>query len=156
MSSRTVATNRKARYEYSIEDSLEAGVELTGPEVKSVRDRRVSLGEAYARIDHRGQVWLENMHIARYDAGGKHTTQDPARTRRLLLHKREIRRLERGIREKGYTLIPLSMYFNERGYAKIELGLCRGKRQYEKRDAIKARDEQRRTDQAISDHRRGR
>jgi SsrA-binding protein len=156
MSSRTVATNRKARYEYSIEDSLEAGVELTGPEVKSVRDRRVSLGEAYARIDHRGQVWLENMHIARYDAGGKHTTQDPARTRRLLLHKREIRRLERGIREKGYTLIPLSMYFNERGYAKIELGLCRGKRQYEKRDALKARDEQRRTDQAIRDHQRGR
>ncbi len=156
MSSTTVATNRKARYEYSIEDSLEVGIELTGPEVKSVRGRNVSLGEAYARIDHRGQVWIENMHIAHYDAGGGHGPQDPARSRRLLLHKREIHRLERGIREKGYTLIPLSMYFGERGYAKIELGLCRGKREYEKRDALKARDEKRRTDQAISDHARGR
>lgn len=155
MASQTVATNRKARHEYHIEDSLEVGIELTGPEVKSVRARRVSLSESYAQVQE-GQVLLQNMHIARYDAGGKHVAQEPTRPRRLLLHRAEIRRLERVVREKGVTLIPLRMYFSERGYAKIELGLCRGKRQYEKRETLKARDEQRRTDQAIRDHQRGR
>jgi len=155
MASQTVATNRRARHEYHIEDRIEAGIELTGPEVKSVRARRVSLAEAYAQVQD-GEVLLENMHIARYHAGGSQVPHDPTRTRRLLLHKREIRRLERAVREKGITLIPLRMYFNDRGYAKIELGLCRGKRQYEKREAIKARDEQRRTDQAIRDYERGR
>ncbi|MCD6359893.1 MAG: SsrA-binding protein SmpB [Armatimonadetes bacterium] len=155
MASQTVATNRKARHEYHIEDAVEAGIVLTGPEVKSVRARRVSLAEAYAQVQD-GQVIIHNMHIARYDAGGIHVAQSPTRPRKLLLHKREIRRLERAVREKGVTLIPLRMYFNDRGYAKIELGLCRGKRQYEKREAIKARDEQRRTDQAVRDYQRGR
>jgi len=155
MASQTVATNRKARHEYTIEESMEAGIELTGPEVKSVRARRVSLGEAYAQVQE-GQVILQNMHIARYDAGGRHVAQDPTRPRRLLLHRAEVRRLERAVREKGVTLVPLRMYFNDRGYAKIELGLARGKRQYEKREALKARDEQRRTDQAIRDRERRR
>ncbi len=155
MPSETVATNRRARHDYHIEDTLEAGIELTGPEVKSVRARRVSLGEAYAQVQD-GQVLLQNMHIARYDAGGAHVPQNPTRPRRLLLHRDEIRRLERAVREKGVTLVPLRMYFSERGYAKIELGLCRGKRQYEKREVIKARDEQRRTEQAISERQRRR
>ncbi len=150
-----VATNRKARHEYHIEDVLEAGIELTGAEVKSARAKLVSVAEAYAQVEG-GQVFVHGMHMSRYDAGGRQEGQNPIRARRLLLHKREIRRLERVVREKGFTLIPLRMYFNQRGYAKLELGLCRGKRQYEKREALKARDEQRRTDQAISDHSRGR
>jgi len=155
MPSEVVATNRRARHEYAILDTIEAGIGLTGPEVKSVRARRVSLAEAYAQVED-GQVAIIGMHIARYDAGGRQVAAEPARNRRLLLHKGEIRRLERAVREKGVTLIPLRMYFNSRGYAKVELGLCRGKREYEKREAIKRRDEQRRTEQAIREYQRRR
>lgn len=149
-----VATNRRARHEYEIIDKIEAGIELTGPEVKSVRAHRVSLAEGYATVED-GEVWLHGVHIARYNAGG-YAHQNPTRPRKLLLHKREIARLERDVRQKGVTLIPLRMYFAPSGYAKVELGVCRGKKQYEKREAIKRRDEQRRTDQALADLRRGR
>jgi SsrA-binding protein len=151
MATGNVATNRKARHEYHIEESIEAGIELTGPEVKSVREHRVSLAESHARVEG-GEVRVYGMHIARYDAVGP-AQQDPTRPRRLLLHKSQIRRLERAVQQKGVTLIPLRMYFAGRGYAKVELGLCRGKRQWEKREAIKRRDEERRTQQALSERR---
>lgn len=149
-----VCTNRRARHEYHILDRIEAGIQLTGPEVKSVRDHKVSLAEAYASIEG-GEAWIHNMHIARYEAG-RHTAQDPTRRRRLLLHKREIRRLERDVQQKGVTLIPLRMYFAPSGYAKVELGVGRGKREYEKRDAIKQRDEKRREERAVADFYRDR
>ncbi|MGD9498427.1 MAG: SsrA-binding protein SmpB [Armatimonadota bacterium] len=154
MPAEVVATNRRARHEYEILEKIEAGIQLTGAEVKSVRAHRVSLSEAYASVED-GELWLHDMHIARYDAGG-YAPQNPTRKRKLLLHRREIRRLEREVAQKGLTLIPLRIYFSSSGYAKVELGLCRGKRQYEKREAIKRRDETRRTEQAIADHFRGR
>ncbi|MEA3400867.1 MAG: SsrA-binding protein SmpB [Armatimonadota bacterium] len=149
-----VATNRRARHEYHILDTIEAGIVLTGPEVKSVRAHRVSLAEAYASVED-GEVWVHSMHIARYDAG-RHTRQNPTRPRKLLLHKRQIRRLERDVQQKGVTLIPLRMYFAPSGYAKVELGICKGKREYEKREALKRRDEQRREERAIAEYYRKR
>ncbi len=135
MSDRTITTNRRARYEYFIEDTLEAGIELKGAEVKSLRDYKVSIAEAYAVIEG-GQVWLYGMHIALYQPAADQNL-DPYRRRKLLLRASQIRRLERQVQQKGYTLIPLKLYFNERGYAKVELGVCRGKRQYDRREAIK-------------------
>lgn len=154
MANETVATNRRARHEYHILDTIEAGIVLTGPEVKSVRAHRVSLAEAYAAVED-GEVWVHSMHIAKYNPG-QHTRQDPTRPRKLLLHKRQIRRLERDVQQKGVTLIPLRMYFAPSGYAKIALGVCKGKREYDKREAIKRRDEQRREQRAIADHFKGR
>jgi SsrA-binding protein len=154
MSVEIIATNRRARHEYHILDSLEAGIKLTGPEVKSVRAHRVSIAEAYAAVEN-DEVWIHSMHIARYDAGG-YTSQDPTRPRKLLLRKGQIRRLKRQVEQKGVTLIPLRMYFAPSGYAKLELGICRGKRQYEKREAKKRRDEKRREERAIADFYRDR
>lgn len=142
MSQQTVATNRKARHEYFVEKSYEAGIELYGAEVKSLRAGNVSLNECFARIEN-GQVWVHGMHISPYANAAEALQPDPLRKRRLLLRKREIGALERQVRQKGYTLIPLRLYFNPRGYAKIELGLCRGKRQYDKREAIAKKDMQR-------------
>jgi len=153
MSDGTITTNRKARYEYFIEDTLEAGIELKGAEVKSLRDSKASIAEAYAAIQG-DQVWLHGMHIAPY-APATDQKIDPYRRRRLLLRKSQIRRLDRQIQQKGYTLIPLKLYFNKRGYAKVELGVCRGKRQYDKREAIKEREFQRRADRAVRDYQRG-
>lgn len=137
---RTIATNRRARHEYFIEDRIEAGIALKGTEVKSLRQHKVSLVEGYARVDGR-EVWLHDVHIAPYEQGGRWNV-DPRRPRKLLLHKREILRLRHRTEQKGYTLIPLRVYFKG-GYAKVELGLCRGKRQYDKRRAIAERDERR-------------
>lgn len=144
-----VATNRKAFHDYAVEERIEAGIALQGPEVKSVRAHHVTLTDAHAELRPDG-VWLVNAHITPYRAA-THVTLDPLRERRLLLARDEIRRLERQVRQKGYTLIPLRMYFASSGYAKIELGLCRGKRQYDKREAIAERDAQRRTERAISE-----
>ena len=141
----TAISNRKARFEYEILDTVEAGIELLGSEVKSVRLGKASLNESYAMI-HRGQVWLENMQITPYE----HNTLDelePKRSRRLLLHKSEIMRLQSKISEKGLTLIPLKAYFNKRGVLKIELGLARGKKLYDKRETIKSRDAERQLQQ---------
>jgi len=137
---RNIATNRRARHEYFIEDRIEAGIALKGTEVKSLRQHKVSLVEGYARVDGR-EVWLHDVHIAPYEQGGRWNV-DPRRPRKLLLHKREILRLRHRTEQKGYTLIPLRVYFKG-GYAKVELGLCRGKRQYDKRRAIAERDERR-------------
>jgi SsrA-binding protein len=147
MSQQTVATNRKARYEYFIDRSYEAGMELRGAEVKSLRSGNVSLNECFARIED-GQVWVHGMHISPYPNAAEALQPDPLRKRRLLLKRREIEALDRQVRQKGFTLIPLRIYFNTRGYAKMELGLCRGKRQYDKREAIARKDMQREADRA--------
>ncbi len=136
-----VAQNRKARHNYLIEESLEAGLVLAGTEVKSLRQGRASIVEAYA-ADQQCELYLFNSHIPIYDAAGRFNHQ-PKRLRKLLLHSRELARLIGLIRREGYTLVPLSLYFNERGIAKVELGLARGKRKVDKRETQKRRDWQR-------------
>ncbi len=136
-----VAQNRKARHNYQIEDSLEAGLVLAGTEVKSLRQGRASIVEAYA-ADQQGELYLFDSHIPVYDPAGRFNHQ-PKRLRKLLLHSRELERLIGLIRREGYTLVPLSLYFNERGIAKVELGLGRGKRKADKRETEKRRDWQR-------------
>lgn len=134
---RLIATNRRARHEYHIEESLEAGLVLTGTEVKSLRSGRASLAEAYARVE-RGEVWLHHMHIPPYEAGSIFN-HDPLRRRKLLLHRRQVQRLAGKAAQKGYTLVPLRLYFRH-GVAKVELALARGKRTYDKREAIGERE----------------
>lgn len=133
-----VAQNRKARHDYLIEESLEAGLVLTGTEVKSLRRGRASIGESYAQ-EQRGEFYLVNAHIAEYEAANRFN-HDPRRPRKLLLNRREVNRLVGQVRRGGYTLVPLRLYFNPRGLAKIELGLARGKRKVDKRETEKRRD----------------
>jgi|SRR5690606_2564587 SsrA-binding protein len=144
---RAVATNRKARHEYEILETLEAGLVLTGTEVKSLRGGRANLNDAFARVVN-GEVFLYNMHISPYSHGNRFN-HDPLRTRKLLLQKDEIRRLVGKTREQGLTLIPLRIYFNERGWAKVELALARGKKKWDKREAMAQRDARREAERAI-------
>ncbi|MBL4693495.1 MAG: SsrA-binding protein SmpB [Magnetovibrio sp.] len=135
-----VAQNRKARFDYYIEDTFEAGIMLMGSEVKSLRKGSTSIAESYAQ-DKDGDLYLLNAHIPEYEAAAQHTGhQDPRRPRRLLLHRREIDRLMMSIARGGYTLVPLSIYFNDRGFAKVELGLGKGKNKGDKRQTSKDRD----------------
>jgi SsrA-binding protein len=143
---RLVASNRRARHEYDIEESVEAGLVLTGTEVKSLRTGRASLGEAYARVEG-GEVWLHHLHIPPYDAGNIFN-HEPLRRRKLLLHRAQIRRLAARAAQKGYTLIPLRLYF-ARGRAKVELGVARGKKLYDKRSAIGEREARRAAERAV-------
>ncbi|MHB9038188.1 MAG: SsrA-binding protein SmpB [Armatimonadota bacterium] len=129
--------NRKAWHEYHIDDQFEVGIVLSGTEVKSLRLGKASITEAFCKIEN-GEVWVHGMHIAPYEQGNRFNV-DPLRPRKLLLHKTEINKLNRQLQEKGYTLIPLKLYFT-RGYAKMNIGLARGKKLYDKRDAIAARD----------------
>jgi SsrA-binding protein len=145
-----VARNRKALHEYEILDTWEAGIVLTGPEVKSVRAGNVSLGEAFARVDD-GEVWIYGMHISPYDPASRWNV-DPVRPRKLLLHGREIRRLIGATREKGLTLVPLELYFR-RGYAKVALALARGKKVHDKRETIKRRAAEREMERAVRERR---
>src|SRR5271165_7193677 len=133
----TVAGNRRVYHDYFIDETIEAGLVLTGTEVKSVRAGRVNLREAYARIEN-GEAWLWNAHISPYDHGNRFN-HEPQRTRKLLLHRSEISRLNTSIKKKGYTLVPLRMYFRH-NVAKVELGLARGKKLYDKRDSIAEHD----------------
>jgi SsrA-binding protein len=142
-----VATNRKARHDYHIEDVFEAGLVLTGTEVKSLRAGRASLVDGFATVSG-GEVWLEGVHIPEY-ALGTWTNHEPRRRRKLLMHRGEIDRLAAQTREKGLTLVPLALYFSG-GRAKIELGLARGKRQYDKRQALRERQDRREADRAMS------
>ena len=135
---RPIAQNRKARHEYIIESTLEAGLVLTGSEVKSLRQGRCSIGEAYAHEDG-GELYLRGMHISPYEAASRRN-QEPLRPRKLLVHRREMAKLLDQVQRGGYTLVPLSIYFNERGIAKIELALARGKRKADKRQTEKKRD----------------
>jgi SsrA-binding protein len=142
----SVIQNRKARFEFEIFDTVVAGIALLGSEVKSVRLGKASLAESYAMI-HRGEVWLENMQITPYELNTLDKL-DPKRSRKLLLHKAEINRLQSKIQEKGLTLIPLKAFFNEHGVLKVELGIARGKKLYDKRETIKSRDAERQLQQA--------
>ena len=134
-----VARNRKARYDYRIEETFEAGVVLTGTEVKSLRQGRATITEAFAG-DKEGELYLFNTYIPEYEAGGRLFNHEPRRPRKLLLHNREIKKLIAAVRRDGMTLVPLAVYFNDRGMAKVELALARGKHRYDKRAAAKDRD----------------
>ena len=133
-----VARNRKARHEYFVEDTVEAGIQLVGTEVKSLRAGRGSLNEAFAE-PRDGDLYLMGAHIPEYGPAGRFN-HEPTRPRKLLLHKRELDRLQGAVKKKGNTLVPLSLYFNKRGIAKIELALARGKKLYDKRATEKERD----------------
>lgn len=152
---RTVATNRRARHDFAIEETFEAGMVLTGPEVKSLRAGRATLSDAYARVDPSGSaVWVENLHIPPYEMADTRR-YEAKRPRKLLLHREQIRRLIGKTAERGLTLVPMKIYFT-RGMAKMELGLGRGKRQFEKRDAIAEREHRREMERAFGARQRGR
>lgn len=130
--------NRSAYFEYFVDDKFIAGMMLLGTEVKSLRAGRASFNDAYC-LFHKSELWLKSMHIAEYSHGTANN-HDPLRDRKLLLNKREIKKLEAKIKEKGYTIIPLRIFFNEKNLAKIEIGLAKGKKLYDKRETIKQRD----------------
>jgi SsrA-binding protein len=149
---RTIALNRKARYDYHIEDTIDAGLVLTGTEIKSIRAGKVNLADAYARIE-RGEAWLVGAHIAPFE-GGNRANHEPKRDRKLLLHRDEIDRLVGRTRTKGLTLVPLRLYISGRGHAKVELGLARGKQLRDKRRSIAERDAEREVARELAEARR--
>ena len=146
MAIKTVTTNRKAYHNYHVQDSVEAGIALTGTEIKSIRAGRVNLAEAYVRPE-RGELWLLNAHIARYDAGS-YMSHEPTRPRKLLLHRKEIDTLSSKVAEKGLTLVPLRLYIKD-SLAKVEVALARGKRLYDKRESIIRREAEREMGRAM-------
>lgn len=146
MAVKTICLNRKAYHDYFIDDSIEAGLVLTGTEVKSLRQGKVSLGDAYARAQN-GELWLMNAHIAQYQGGNRYNHQ-PTRDRKLLLHREQIADLIGKATRNGFTLVPLKLYFKN-GTAKVELGLAKGKKLYDKRAALARRDAQRQMEQAL-------
>lgn len=133
-----VVTNRRAKHDYEILETWEAGLELKGSEVKSIREGKVSLNDSFGRIEN-GQVLLYNMHISTY-AEASFFNVEPKRVRRLLLHKNQIRKITDSVTQRGFTLIPLRLYFSQRGFAKIEIALCKGRKLYDRREAIKRRE----------------
>jgi SsrA-binding protein len=150
----TIALNRKARHDYSIEEIVDAGLVLTGTEIKSVRTGKVNLSDAYARIE-RGEAWLVGAHIAPW-VGGNRMNHEPKRDRKLLLHRAEIDALLGRTKAKGLTVVPLRLYISDRGHAKVELGLARGKQHHDRRREIAERDARREVDRALADAHRGR
>ncbi len=143
---KVITENRKARHDYHIEETYEAGIVLAGPEVKSLRAGRANLKDSFARVDH-GEIFLYNAHISPFDQASRFN-QDPRRTRKLLMNRYEIRRLIGRVQEKGLTLVPLRMYFKN-GKAKVELALAKGKKLYDKRDDMAARDAKREMEKAF-------
>ena len=137
-----VARNKRARHDYEIEDRYEAGIALTGTEVKSLREGRASLAEAFISIDKRGEIWLEGANIPEY-LNGTWNNHAPKRKRKLLLHAAQIEKLGRQIQAKGYTIVPLSIYFNKDGRAKVEIALARGKKEYDKRQTLREEQDKR-------------
>ena len=150
---KVIATNRKVARDFHLEDRHEAGLVLTGTEIKSIRAGRVNLSDGYVQ-PRDGELWLINIHIAPYDPAGRHG-HEPRRSRKLLLHRREIDRLISRVYERGYTIVPVRLYLKS-GRAKIEIALARGKRKYDKRQAIAKRDAQRDVDRAMREQERGR
>lgn len=142
---RTVATNRKARHLYTIVSSFEAGIVLVGTEVKSVKASKLSLVDSFARIED-GEAFLYNMHIGAYEKADRFSQFQTRRKRKLLLRRTEIRKLTGKLQERGYTLVPLKVYISDRGIVKVEMGLAKGKRKFEKRQAIKEREVKRELD----------
>ena len=149
--SRVITVNRKAYHNYHIEESFEAGIVLKGSEIKSVRAGKVNLSDAYAKPEN-GELWLHNSHIASYDAAS-YNTHEPVRPRKLLLHRKEIDNLASKVVQKGLTLVPLKLYIKH-GVAKLELGVARGKKVYDKREAIARRDAEREMERALKHRRR--
>jgi SsrA-binding protein len=150
VSIKVVATNRKARHEYQFHDTFEAGLALVGSEIKSIRAGRVSLQEGFVLFEG-GEAWLVNVHIAQYDpASGQN--HEPRRRRKLLLHRREIDRLQARVQERGFTVVPTRLYLKD-GRAKVEIALARGKKLYDKRQSIAERDSQRQVERALKEHR---
>ncbi len=147
----TVSRNKKAYHDYFVIDSYEAGIELFGTEVKSVRQGKINLKDAWCTIDD-GELFVNGMHISPYEFGNIFN-RDPLRKRRLLMHKREINHLFGEIKQQGYTLIPLSAYF-KKGKLKIQVGLCKGKKNYDKRESIARKDAQREAERALRDRQR--
>lgn len=147
-----IVKNRKARHDYAVLDTYEAGLVLTGTEVKSLREGKANLKDSYAR-EEAGEVFLHNLHISEYGQGNRFN-HDPARVRKLLLHRHEIARLKGRVQEKGLTLVPLRLYF-KRGKAKVELALARGKRDYDRRHDIAKRDARREMERALKERTRG-
>lgn len=150
----TIALNRRARYEFSIDDTFEAGIVLTGSEIKSIRARKVNLADAYARIE-RGEAWLIGAHIAPFEQANRNN-HEPKRTRKLLLHRTQIDELLGKTKSKGLTIVPLRLYLTDKGRAKIELGLARGKQQHDRRRDIAERDARRDVERQLADAQRGR
>ena len=148
---KNIATNKKARHEYFIEDTYEAGIALTGTEIKSIRLGKVNIKESYAKIEQ-GELILYGMHISPYEQGNRFNV-DPIRPRKLLLHKQEIRKLIGLTTQKGLTLVPLNIYLNNDGRAKVEIGVARGKKNYDKREDLAKRDAARKMEQAVKKYR---
>lgn len=146
---KTIARNRKARFNFEILESFEAGIELKGTEVKSIRQAKINISDGYASIDN-GEVILKQVHISPYEQGNIFNV-DPLRPRKLLLHKKEINRLIGEITQKGYTLVPLSVYL-KRGLVKVELGLARGKKLHDKRDSLAKKDAERRIQRELKNY----
>ncbi|MGH2543620.1 MAG: SsrA-binding protein SmpB [Ardenticatenaceae bacterium] len=143
----TLAINRKARHDYFIEATLEAGLVLKGAEIKSMRDGKVNLRDSFVVIRD-GEAWVRNMHVSPYQQASTHEELEPLRARKLLLTRREIRNLDASVAQKGMTLVPLRLYLKD-NRAKLEIGLAKGKKQYDKRDSIAERESQRRIDRAL-------
>jgi len=141
MANKVEIVNKKAKFEYTILDKYEAGIVLTGTEIKSIRQNKASLSDAYC-VFKDGELWAKNIHISEY-ANGTYNNHDPKRDRKLLLHKYQLKRLESKIKESGLTIVPLRLYLNDKGLAKIEIALVRGKKEYDKREAIKKRESER-------------
>ncbi len=148
----SIAQNKKAFHEYEILETFEAGIVLTGTEVRSLRENHCQMTDCFALIRN-GEVWLNNVHIAPYSHGNI-ANPDPDRKRKLLLHKRQIRKLSEQVKEKGYALVPLKMYFNEDGRVKVEIALARGKKLYDKRASMAARDSKREVERALKERSR--
>lgn len=147
-----ISNNKKARHDYFIDDVYETGMVLTGTEIKSVRQGKANIKESYAKIEN-GEMVIYGMHISPYEQGNRFNV-DPLRPRKLLLHKREIRKLTGLTKEKGFTLVPLRLYINEKGLAKLEIALAHGKKNYDKREAIAKKDAMRKIQQAVKKERR--
>ena len=149
MNQQIAASNRKAYHEYHILDKYEAGIELFGTEVKSLREAQANLKESYV-IVRKNQAWISGMHINRYSNTG-HEGHDPTRNRRLLLNKREILKIKQSVEQKGLTVVPLKLYFSENGWAKVEIGLAKGKKIFDKKNSIKERDIKRNMQRELRD-----
>lgn len=149
--SNNIATNRKAHRDYEVLESLECGIELKGSEVKSLRAAKINLNDSFARFEG-PEIFLYNAHISHY-AQASYLNVDPDRHRKLLLHKQQLERINGKLTQKGLTLIPLKIYFNDRGFAKIELGLCKGKKLYDKRESVKRRETDKLLRRVIKDRR---
>ena len=152
MARKIIASNKKARHDYFIENTYEAGLVLTGTEIKSIRQGKVNLKESYARVEN-GEVFVYSMNISPYDHGNIYNV-DPMRPRKLLLNRAEIRKIDSVLQQQGLTLIPLSIYLNEKGMAKLEIGIARGKKLYDKRQDLAKRDASRNIDRIIKSRNR--